>query len=316
MGYSGRVRSILLLLTLGTALFGQNSLREFLALTPAQIVQVRELNSTLDQYVSGKQQRRYQVRQELDAEYAKASPDAQALGERYVELDGIAREIAEARAAVGVKVGALLTETQRGLLRRISGAIVQQSLYSDAVCGYLTDSFPNVTGGATFGAISFYSPFANFLLGYTVNTTSLGGCGPNYPGSIRDYLALTDTQVGAILNSAATYQNLFSRRQARVADVEAEIRDETAKPSPDALALGNRYTELIVISRELARLERQAGAASRALLTTPQLMKLQALVDGNSLLIFVYPAEGCHFIALPAGVPTSYYAEASCPSDF
>jgi len=322
VGYSVGVRSIFLLLTFSAALFGQNSLRQFLALTPAQTVQVQQLNDTLGQYFVSKQQRRNQVQQELDAEYAKASPDAQALGERYVELDGITHEIEEARAAVGVKVAALLTETQKGLLRRISVAIVQQGLYRDAVCGYLTDSFPSASGGASFGSswfdtTSFYVPtvnLADFLFGAT--TTSSSGCGSDYPVSVRDYLSLTDAQVSAILNSAAAYQNLFSQQQARVADVQAEIRDETAKPSPDALALGSRYAELIGISRESARLGLQAGAASRALLTTPQLMKLQGPVAANSLLKFAYPAEGCHFIASPPGVQRYNYGGAFCPSNF
>ncbi len=159
MGYSVRVRAILLLLTLGTALFGQSSFREFLALTPAQVTQVRQLNDTLDQYVSAKQQRRAQVQQELNAEYGKAAPDARALGERYVELDSIAREIGDARAAVDGKVAALLTDTQKGLLRRISLAIVQQGLYRDAVCGYLTDSFPSAVAVPNFAVLVFGGAF-------------------------------------------------------------------------------------------------------------------------------------------------------------
>lgn len=308
---------VLLAFLLGGCLFGQSSLKEFLSLTSAQTIQVQQLNATFDQFTSNKQQRRFQVQQELDAEYAKALPDARSLGERYLELDGITREIAEARTGLEVKVAALLTEAQKSLLRKISVSIVQQNLIRDAGCGYLTDAVPFPAAGALrpyFGAVNSGLSISGILLGDF--TTGSLGCTSDYPISIREYLALSDAQINVILNRIAVYQNLYSRKQDRIADLQVEIRDETAKPVPDPTALGVRYAELIGISQEVRALGSQAGTASRALLTVAQLAKLQALMDANSLSNYILPAESCHFIAPLPGLQSSYYAEASCPRDF
>ncbi len=132
--------------------------------------------------------------------------------------------------------------------------------------------------------------FASFLLG------SSPACPATYPISIRDYFSLTDSQVSSILALESAYQTLQTRKTNRTNDVEVEIRDETAKPAPDPLALGVRYAELVEIKQELTQADLDGRAAARNLLTPAQQAKLKALMDTTALSIYQFAATSCHFL--------------------
>ncbi len=320
MGYSSGMRLALMALLGCGAVCGQVRLSEFLKLTAAQVTQVLQLNTDLDKLISAKQQREYAVRQELQAEYAKPQPDARGVGQRYVELDSLEHEIATARAGVQVKVAGLLTDAQKALLQQVSAATVQGSLLRDASCAYLTDAIGTVPTGALRSGDFTVDPatgssYAPFLLGVPVFGI-LSACSPDFPASIRNALALTDNQVSAIAGLQAAYRSLNARKQNRTADVLVEIRDETAKPAPDPLALGVRYAELGEIGQELTQADMQGRVAARALLTLAQRLKLQGLLDASAIASYIYVAESCHLLGVPAGTQGFDYTGAQCSPNF
>jgi len=291
------------------------SLTQFLSLTPAQTAAIQQLNATLDQFVQGKWQREGVVNQELYTEYAKPSPDPLALERRYLEIDLIDQEIAAQQASVQAKVTAVLTPAQIALLGQISTALVQSSLLRDAGCAFLGDAigfskFGNTLAGFLLGYPNIYPTGAT--LTFAPSPNSYSGCGFPFPISIRNYLALTDAQVSAIQGLEAAYNAFDTQKQNRIADVQVEIRDETAKPTPDPLALGVRYAELVEISQELTQADQQGRTAARALLTPSQQAKLQTLRAATTLTVYEFSAEGCHFISTPAGLLTNYYSRVSC----
>jgi hypothetical protein len=295
------------------AAFGQGSLQTMLMLTPSQTEQVFQLNSTLSGVVNTKQNRSNQVNRELTAEFAKAQPDARALGDRYLELASLANEIAAARASTQMQITALLNAGQKTTIQQISTAVEQRDLIAEATCAYLANpiiSFPpsvpvfisSSNGAFGFGVIrSFFQPVT---------------CQSRFPVSIRNLLALTDEQVAGITGLQAAFTSLYARKQSRIADVQVEIRDLTAQASPDAAALGVRYAELGGISRELTDADTQTRAAARALLTSSQQSKLQTILDESKLAGYILPAESCHFISPPPGTQGVNFSEFSCSSSF
>ena len=308
--------------------WGQTRLQDFLHLTPAQVTQVLQLNAALDDATAPKIQRINTVNQELQAEYAKASPDAAALGLRYVELDSLSKEIAAAQAATISKVRALLDPSQTALVQQISAAMVQASLLSDASCVYLGAAPPQFAflfGNASVPGVALPvsgNSFASLLLGYTTpygTVTGTNACSQLFPISVRNYLALTDAEVSAIQAIARSYEALAARKQARATDVQVEIRDETAKAAPDPVALGVRYAELLGISQELSQADQQGRVAARAVLTAEQKAKLQVLNDGAIAGNFSYTAQACRFLVPPAGSGFTLYIPAgrsACPPNF
>jgi hypothetical protein len=313
------MRLLLFTFVICAAAQAQQDLKAFLALTPAQNLQVQDLNKGLDQFENIEFQRYGQIYQDLDREYGKPSPDPLTLGQRNQELAAIAREIIAQQVAVQAKIQALLTAAQKTQLQLISSAAVQGDLIRDASCVDLALGLPN--------ALLRSGDFSSLLLGVvnTFPTATIGvpgfgyastfsGCASVFPISIRNYLMLTDAQVGAIQNILIAYQNLNARKQSRVFDVQTEIRDETAKPVPDPLALGLRYSELSEIAQELRDADAQSHVAAQALLTQTQSAVLQQLTSANRLTQYIFPAESCHFITPPPG--TSDYSRGSCANYF
>lgn len=314
------MRLLLLTVLLGVGAAAQQqppSLIQFLSLTPAQTASIRQLNATLDQYVQGKRQREGVVNLELYTEYAKPSPDPLALGQQYLEIDSIDQEISAQQASVQAKVSALLTPAQIALLGQISTALVQSSLLQDAGCAFLADTpgfgqfgnVPVVIKGGVLGAIP-YPAFGIVNFGPALN--AFPGCGFPFPISIRNYLTLTDAQVFAIQGLEAAYNAFNTQKQNRIADVQVEIRDETAKPTPDPLALGVRYAELVEISQELTQADQQGRTAARALLTSSEQAKLQMLLGTSALTSYASSAEDCHFISLQTGIQFYFNGGYSC----
>ena len=246
-------------------------------------------------------------------ENARSSPDPLALGQRYLEIDSIDRDIAVQEADTRAKVAAQLTARQIGLLQQISAAIADEPLLTDAVCGYLADYFFTVPTAAVRTADrAAFIPTATFLL---YDPTYIGSnCSTAYPTSIRIFLGLTDAQISGILTLESGYTVFRTQKQNRTADVQVELRDELAKSVLDPLALGVRYVELSEISQELAAADKTARASARALLTPLQQSKLQALVDESSLTGYSYLAQTCHLFTGPAGTlqSTFFYSSGLC----
>lgn len=284
---------------------------QFLGLTTAQTAAVRQLNSAFSQFSSGKNQRLNQVQTELAAEYLKASPDPYALGQRYIEIDSIKRELAAAQANIQAQVAALLNPAQIALVQQISASVSQSSLALDASCGYLVDSRPSSPIPPTFIVIGS-GGFAGFLTGISTSGIPDPRCPAEYPISVRSYLALTDSEVSGILALETAYNNFATLKNDRIADVKVEIDDETAKPAPDPVALGMRYAELGEIRQELTTADQNARTGARSLLTSAQQAQLKALADTAALTFYQLPAEGCNFFSAPPGTAGFDFARFGC----
>jgi Spy/CpxP family protein refolding chaperone len=287
-------------------------LQTYLSLTAAQVTAIHKLNADYQTYVSGKQSRIGTVDQELASLYSNPPADPNQLGVRYVELEAIRRDIAAHLATLQTQDAAALTKTQVSGIQSLDAAAALQPLIGDAQCGFLLDPSPLPT-----------SSFANFLLG-SVHTDGVSGyfsilsgyvtypyippaptasfCGSTtYPISVREYLNLTDAEVSTIFTQSAAYNDYYARKQDRIADVDVEIRDETAKPSPDPLALGLRYSELEGIGQELQTAGAQLREAARAVLSAPQSTQLKVLQDDAALQLFVSQAQACNLLVLAPG---------------
>jgi len=307
---------VLLLLALGCgSAVGQSTLRDYLKLTDTQAAAIGKLDSGLFDFVSAKELRAKQVNLELTAELAKASPDARELGVRYVELGSIAREEAAQRTAARGQIAALLTPAQMELLQALSAAAVQQGLVTDAQCAGLLEAPQPPTFAFRSGDFSIIGtvPVASFV--GVLSPFPATSCLAQFPISVREYLNLTDAQVAGILGIRMAYNDLNARKQNRIADVQVEIRDETAKAVPDPVALGQRYAELNSISNETQQGDVEARDAAAKLLTAAQGTKLQMLKDAIPLEGFEREAESCNLVAPLAGIAGVYTisGRVSCP---
>lgn len=101
--------------------------------------------------------------------------------------------------------------------------------------------------------------------------------------SLVQYLELTPQQAAAISQLNSTYMNFNMQKAQRGGQVQAEIAQETAKPTLDAMALGLRYLELEAIRREMNSEREKTVAAVQNILTAPQKAKLTALQQALSM---------------------------------
>jgi hypothetical protein len=86
--------------------------------------------------------------------------------------------------------------------------------------------------------------------------------------------------------------------------VQAEIVQETAKPTLDAMALGVRYLELEAIRREVGAENDKAYAEIQKVLSDAQKAKVRALVAAMQLQPVICEAQGQNILppALPGNI--------------
>lgn len=111
------------------------------------------------------------------------------------------------------------------------------------------------------------------------------GPGPSalFPAGLKQYLALTDPQIEAILRANSDDLRYQAGKQLRVAQVQREIAEETARDTVDPMALGLRYMELESIRRELRDSLTRTQQAVVAVLNDTQKQKLKTLEDAAKL---------------------------------
>ena len=100
-----------------------------------------------------------------------------------------------------------------------------------------------------------------------------------FPEQVKQYVGLSDEQVGRIQQANLGLSLFQATKAARQLLVQAEIAQETRKETLDAMALGLRYLELEGIRREIEREQAKTVAAVQALLTDAQKLKVAALVQ-------------------------------------
>ena len=128
----------------------------------------------------------------------------------------------------------------------------------------------------------------------------LGQALPEIPSSqytaLKQLLGLSDDQVSKMIQ-VQTENALFAQeKQRRISQVNAEIDEETAKASLDAMALGVRHLELEVICRELRDATAALPKKNLALLTDGQKLKLKILEDAVSLAPTIAQAQSLQLL--------------------
>src|SRR5437016_969620 len=104
-----------------------------------------------------------------------------------------------------------------------------------------------------------------------------------FPLQVKEYLGLSPDQISKILGLNSALGTFRLEKTQRQFQVQQEIADETARPSPDPMALGVRYFELEALRRQLDTQQKSTITQIQALLTADQKTKLAALVQALSL---------------------------------
>jgi len=122
---------------------------------------------------------------------------------------------------------------------------------------------------------------------------------PAFPPALQSYLELSNDQVNAILRLNAGVQQLQSEKLQRMAQVQLELAQETAKPTLDAMALGVRHLELEAIRRELQAQQQKVYTEIQNVLTAAQKTKVQALIDAMRLQPVICDAQAQSILPVP-----------------
>jgi hypothetical protein len=124
---------------------------------------------------------------------------------------------------------------------------------------------------------------------------------PAFPPALQSYLELTTEQVNAILRLNASAQQFQSEKLQRMAQVQIELAQETAKTNLDPMALGVRHLELEAIRREIQAQQQKTFTEIQNVLTAAQKTKVQALIEAMRLQSVICDAQAQNII--PPAVP-------------
>jgi hypothetical protein len=125
---------------------------------------------------------------------------------------------------------------------------------------------------------------------------------PLFPPDLQKFLELSNTQVDTIRRANTDLDVFQLGKQLRIAQVQAEIGEWTAKDPIDAMQLGVRYAELEGIRREIGDEQKKTVATVRGALTPAQLVKLKVLEDAVKLQPLINSAA-CENLIDVSGTP-------------
>lgn len=109
--------------------------------------------------------------------------------------------------------------------------------------------------------------------------------------TLQQYLELADSQVQAILRNNDDYNHYAQEKQRRMAQVQREIAEETAKEWLDSAALGIRYAEIEVHCRQLKEEAEKILRNNLDVLNDAQKAKLKVLEEAMKLMPAISEAE-------------------------
>jgi hypothetical protein len=297
---------LILFTVLATCCSGQSvTLTKYLSLTSQQATIIAKLNADQDAYVSTQNLQLNALQQQLGSLYDSPVPDPFAIGSRYVSIENINRDIAAKAATLKTQVAAKLTPAQIALLPGLGASLVLRPLAQDAECGFLLPP----TGGLIILVSSTINDPNDSLGWFRQILPSPSTCGTSqFPIDVREYFNITDSQVSAFLSARASYNDYSQRQQNRTADLQVQIRDETAKASPDPNALGMLYVQLQAVNQEMVMQAAQYTKSAQAVLSADQTAKLTALQNTVALQSAAYQAMSCNMLTAPpaSGADPSY----------
>lgn len=203
----------------------------------------------------GRLERIFDLQTEIAAEIARSPLDPMALGVRYVEIETIRREIVARRAGLVPGNVALLTEEQRGRLGPLEAAMRLRGTWAEV---------------EQLGLVATKCPAMIQCIAVPYRVPRPIGLDSLPVQAAKDYLGLTDSQIGTLREQRRAFWTWAGQRDERAGEVEKEIAVEMARSPLDPMALGVRYVEVEMIRREIAERETGLVASSLGLLTEAQ----------------------------------------------
>lgn len=146
------------------------TLVQYLELTTSQTASIQNLYSRWIQYSLGKAQRSAQVQMEISQETAKETMDPMALGVRYLELEGIRRELAAEQQRTVTDVQNVLTPAQKTKLAALQDTLKMYPTACDAL------SYNFIQPAPSSGVFSFVSTVPAIGILTAVPTAILPTC--------------------------------------------------------------------------------------------------------------------------------------------
>jgi hypothetical protein len=128
---------------------------------------------------------------------------------------------------------------------------------------------------------------------------------------VRQYLGLTDDQVSAILRNNSDYNTFSFQQQDQIRQAQSQIAVETAKDTPDPLAIGSQYANIETICRGLRAKAATSQQQNVSVLTDAQKVKLNALNDAMKLIPTISEAQSGNLLASANSPPFAFSAFAS-----
>jgi hypothetical protein len=287
--------------------FAQTSLRQFLGLTDAEAAAIRNANQTYNNVWFSQQDRIDMLNGELAVLLASAAPDPAELGRRAVEFEMIRRDRVLQQTDLQRQIAALLTTPELNAVQKLVSAATLQPLVNDARCAYLLPTqfyWFNTSGFIPIYGDVKLSTFVPSILPYIPPAPTGSFCGSQvFPFSVRQFLALTDTQISSLFAASAAYNNFYAQQQNRLTEIDQATQDLTANPNSDPVVLGLLYLEMANIGKQITAKSAQLRDGALAQLTPAQTIQLKTLRDAQNLLQnnLVNDAAGCNLLTLPAG---------------
>lgn len=265
-------------------------LRTYLNLTEDQALEIQRNNAAFRESLSASVQRVNDLNREVGEETQRPMPDPGSLGLRYQEIELLCRQREAPAAEVHRQNLRVLSDEQRALLRRLEEATSQFRL-----------------AAAASGLLLVSSTFNLPILGLGLDAAPL--LSADVSPDLAAYLQLTPAQVEQLRNNLRAHQNFLSSRLARMGEVSQELQVELARESVQALAVGDRYSEIEAHRRQIAARASELRRQNLAILTAEQNRRLQDLsVRPDSTFLSFY-AEQLNLLtpvqARPASRPGS-----------
>lgn len=131
------------------------------------------------------------------------------------------------------------------------------------------------------------------------------------PEQLKDFLQLSDGQFQTILMNNDEYNRWASEKQTRIAQVQTEIADETARSPLDPNALGVRYVEVETICREMKDKANEYRTRNLDVLSQDQKTRLKVSEDAMKLAPLISQAQSGNLIGTLSYAPPFFTSTSS-----
>ena len=108
---------------------------------------------------------------------------------------------------------------------------------------------------------------------------------------VRQFLALTDSQLAAIVQNNSDYNSFSSQQQRQIRNAQTQIAVETTKDSLDPMAIGALYAGIESACRDLRNKAAATQKQNISILTDAQKAKLNTLNDAMKLAPVISEAQ-------------------------